>query len=286
MKLPFQTYDADKLGLSSVYHKSQKNIWNGKDVLLELINLHSLNISPEHKNSLIKILGLITYGEYAAWQVSSNLTYEIQDFEAKMAATSQVFDEARHFYTICDYLKKVLDFEPNNLTLSLAAQRGFENILQTESLAKKLLGMQLMVEPVAITIFHALRNSRIEPILADLLEYYIVDEARHIALGTKYLPEEIKKLSYPNIISLFVWQSNILKLEIDGLFDLKDDFKCLGIDYLEIFKVAEKKQIEAAQELFKELKWDISIEQKIKFITRNYLQLKMLLSGESLFSGI
>ena len=51
-----------------------------------------------------------------------------------------------------------------------------------------------MIEPVAITIFRFIRKSNVDPILTDLLEYFEKDEARHIALGVKYLPKLIKQM--------------------------------------------------------------------------------------------
>jgi hypothetical protein len=44
------------------------------------------------------------WGELAAWKISAQLADELEPLEAKLAATSQVHDEARHFYVMHDYL--------------------------------------------------------------------------------------------------------------------------------------------------------------------------------------
>ena len=278
-----KSYD-NKHTLDKTYHKGMTHIWNGKDVLSDLITKHgsdddipiwlSKTISDKKRRALSRVLSLIVWGEYAAWQTSSSLSFEIEEFGAKMAATSQAHDEARHYFTMCDYLKRVLDIPINDVVISKTATAGLKAVANAGTLPKKLLGMQLMVEPVAITIFHALRKSDIEPILCELLELYIMDEARHIALGVKQLPLEIEKMSWSQIIQLFAWQARLLKFEIDGLFELKDDLEVLGIDYIKLFEEAEKRQIAAANEMADHLNWNLPIEMLIKKVTRTYMNAK------------
>lgn len=265
----------DHPNLSNIYHKGQKYIWDGEKTLESLIAKHGLIKLPENKRiALSKILSLIVWGEYAAWQTSSILAFELNDFNAKMAATSQVHDEARHFYVMCDYLERVLGISLNNTKISEDSKRGLDTIIGVSSLSKRLLGMQLMVEPVAITIFRLLQKADIEPILTELLSLYIKDESRHIALGVKHLPVEIKKLSWYQLIDLFLWQSKLLKYEIDGLLDLKPSLDCIGIDYKELFIEAEQRQIDAAKEMLEVLGWNIPIDSIIRKITRTYIKLK------------
>ena len=99
-----------------------------------------------------------------------------------MAATSQTHDEARHFYVMHDYLE-LLGYEP--MELPAGPRRVIESILHADSLAKKLLGMQLMVEPIALTLFQIVRENNLEPVLCELLPYYERDEARHVAQGPR-----------------------------------------------------------------------------------------------------
>ncbi len=110
-----------------------------------------------------------------------------------------------------------------------------------------------MVEPVAITLFRLVRNSEVEPVLCELLEYYEKDEARHIALGVQYLPTLIQNMSYPELFFLFIWQLKVMITEVDGLKELEKDFEVLGFEPDEVFKMAEKKQLEAMEMLGEEL---------------------------------
>lgn len=268
----------DKHTLDKVYYKGMVNIWNGRTLLPELLQKYPLStraFTEEKREALTKVLSLIVWGEYAAWQTSNALSFEISEYDAKMAATSQAHDEARHYFTMCDYITIVLDKPMNEVVISSTATAGLEAVVSANTLPKKLLGMQLMVEPVAITIFHQLRASNIEPVLCDLLIRYIQDEARHISLGVRQLPREIEKMSWTQISQLMIWQTRLLKYEIDGLFELRDSLEVLGLDYYKLFQEAERRQIDAANEMIDHLGWKLPIESLIKRVTRIYLKAKI-----------
>ena len=244
------SFDQTKV-LENLYHKGQQNIWDGKEVLSSLIKEHGpVKLSREEIESIKNIFSVIFWGEYAAWNISSDLALRLESFDAKMAATSQAHDEARHFYVMRDYLNHI-GVEPEPLPYGSAKTLNF--VLNTNSLAKKLLGMQLMVEPIAITIFKFVIRSKVDPVLCNLLRLYEIDEARHIALGIKYLPSLISKMSYYEVLDLFVWQLRLMLMEVDGLKELKDDFENLGFNVDEVYYLAENKQLEAAKKMGEEL---------------------------------
>ena len=256
MIIPFDIYyqflsdDTDKL--DKVYHKGQDKIWDGKEVLDSLLEKYGdLDISPEHSLALKNILSIIFWGEYVAWNVASDLSSKLDDFGAKMAAVSQAHDEARHFYVMGDYLKKRLNYRPK--AIMPAAFRVLNGVGKTNNLAKKLLGMQLMVEPIAISIFRFLRKSNVDPVLSDLLEYYERDEARHIALGMKYLPNMIKKMNALQFLDFVIWQIRMINAEIAGLKSIEEDLKVLGLDPIEVFDFTEKKQMDCLKTLSVEM---------------------------------
>ena len=102
-----------------------------------------IRLAPEKKQALAQIFSTILWGELAAWSISADLALQLEDTEAKMAATSQVFDEARHFYIMRDYLL-ALDCEIPPLDGYTHAV--LTELLDTHRLVDKLLGMQLIVE--------------------------------------------------------------------------------------------------------------------------------------------
>ena len=154
--------------LENIYHRGQDNIWNGKRVLQSLIDEHGLpDIESSKKKAIENIFAIILEGEYVAWNVSAQLSYMIDDQGAKMAAISQAHDEARHFYVMKDYLE-LLGYKPRELSKSVLYV--LDQVSNTPDLARKLLGMQLMIEPIALTVFRFVRKSEIDPVLSGLLE--------------------------------------------------------------------------------------------------------------------
>ncbi len=237
--------------LEGVYHKAQDKIWNGTEVLNELLEIHGpISISEEYSEAIKNIFSIILWGELVAWKVSLQLGAHIDDFSAKMAATSQAHDEARHFYVMKDYLD-LLGHNPG--PLSPKVSKVLEEVLHTKNLAKKLLGMQLMVEPIALTIFRFTRKLNVEPILTDLLAFYEIDESRHIALGIQYLPKLIKRMNKLQLASLVIWQAKVINAEIKGLKEIENDVIALGLEPLEIFEYAEKKQMECFELIAKQM---------------------------------
>lgn len=253
MIIPFDFYykNTDK-NLDKVYHRGQDKIWDGKKVLNQLFSRYENHqIDPEKEQALKNILSVILWGEYVAWNVSSEMSAQFNDYGAKMAAVSQAHDEARHFYVMRDYLRRRFNYTPS--AIFAPALSVLKQVSSTKNLAKKILGMQLMIEPVAITIFRFLRMSKVDPILTDLLEYYEKDEARHISLGVKHLPSLIKEMNFIQLGFFIFWQLRMIDYEIRGLKYMEKDFKTLGIDPLKVFNFAEQKQIKCLMILSDEM---------------------------------
>ena len=252
MIVPFDAYYDDKRHLEKVYHRGQQKIWDGVEVLDNLLEKYpNPNLGEEEKKSLKNILSIILWGEYVAWNVSSEMSSKFSNYGAKMAAVSQAHDEARHFYVMRNYLQQRLDYRPT--AIFKPALRVLDEVSKTNSLAKKLLGLQLMIEPVALTIFRFIRLSKVDPVLEELLEYYEIDEARHIALGVKYLPELLKKMSFWEKSMFIAWQIKLVVFEIKGLKSIENDLRVLGIDPRMVFEFAENKQMKCLKELSGEM---------------------------------
>jgi ribonucleotide reductase beta subunit family protein with ferritin-like domain len=118
--------------LERLYHVGQNNIWDGREVLDALIKKHGPpKLPPDKKESALKVLSILLWGELAAWAISADLAERIDDVEAKMAATSQAHDEARHFYVLRDYLRALGEPVPH---LGGIGRRLLLSILETPSL--------------------------------------------------------------------------------------------------------------------------------------------------------
>jgi hypothetical protein len=213
--------------LERLYHVGQDQAWDGRRVLAELVARHGPpRLRPDRREPALKLLSVLLWGELAAWAISADLAERIDDVDAKMAATSQAHDEARHFYVLRDYLAALGEPVPHLGGIGRALLVG---ILETGSLAHKLVGMQLLVESNALSIFHALVESGIEPVLADLLPYYEKDEARHVGLGTMYLPRLLRRLSTVEAARLSLFQIRCVGLLMTAGNLMRRDFEALGL---------------------------------------------------------
>lgn len=263
--IPYDMFDLDQTArevkvartLSNIYHKGQRLSWDGKTVLPELLETHGgIQMSPESRTAMQGIMAVILWGELAAWKISADLALRLEPFGARLAATSQTHDEARHFYTMYDYLEELGEVPTQ---LPPATARMLENVLRAPTLPQRLLGMQLMVEPLALTIFQIVRKRRVEPVLADLLALYERDEARHVALGVLHLPRLIRGMTLDEAARFWVWQMRELWAQFDMLKELLPHFRALGIDPRDVVDVAKRKQLLAIRMMMEELGYDLPV---------------------------
>jgi hypothetical protein len=243
--------------LANIYHKGQRKIWDGKEVLAELVDKHGgIELPAQQRKAIQELFAVILWGELAAWKISADLALRLEPLEAKLAATSQTHDEARHFYTMVDYLELIGDLPTE---LPPRTRRVLESVLEADSLPKKLVGMQLMVEPMALTLFQLVREKRIEPVLCDLLELYERDEARHVALGVLHMPKLLAGMTTAEAMNFWTWEFREYWAQIDMLKELQPSFEALGIDVRDVVRVGRNKQIRANKMLMEELGYDIQI---------------------------
>ena len=228
--------------LERLYHVGARNAWDGKKVLGDLLAKHNgIRLDADKKRALAEIFSTILWGELAAWSISADLALQLEDTEAKMAATSQVFDEARHFYVMRDYLL-ALDVEIP--PLDGYTHTVLTELLDTDRLVDKLLGMQLIVESVAVTLFRGVAQAGVEPVLSELMPYFERDEARHVGLGVLYLPKLLAKLGPIEAARLKMKQLKIVTLIGWGTHLKKRHFETLGMDNNDGFRRGTRLQRE------------------------------------------
>ncbi|MDD9942732.1 MAG: ferritin-like domain-containing protein [Myxococcales bacterium] len=211
-----------------IYHVGQHHSWSGKDVLRDLLRKHGgIDLPPDKRAALREISSTLLWGELAAWSISADLALQLKTVEAKMAATSQTHDEARHFYTLRDYLLELGGELPQ---LDGYSHTVLTSILDSSCLAEQLLALQLIVENLAVNTFKALQKAQVEPVLAELLSYFERDEARHIGLGVLYLPELLEQLTPLQAFRLQLFQVKVATLIGWGAQLRRPYYEALGID--------------------------------------------------------
>ena len=136
------------------------------------------------------LLSQFLHGEQGALFAAAQVTESVPWLDAKLFGSTQVMDEARHVEVFHRYLEEKLErrYEINdNLYVVVDA------IMSDARWDMKFLGMQIMIEGLALGSFGLLRHLTQEPMLKELLRYVITDEARHVHYGVLALKEYIAK---------------------------------------------------------------------------------------------
>ncbi|MDQ3368691.1 MAG: ferritin-like domain-containing protein [Myxococcota bacterium] len=145
---------------------------------------HKLNME-----SFSWTLSQFLHGEQGALLATAQLVDSVQDLDSKLYAASQVVDEARHVDVFNRYTHTKIGFSyPVNPHLKTL----LDMILKDSRWDMKFLGMQIMVEGLALAAFAMIRNNTNEPLLKALTAYVIGDEARHVAFGVLSLKDYYK----------------------------------------------------------------------------------------------
>ena len=137
-------------------------------------------------------LSQFLHGEQGALICTGLITSTVPWIDAKYYAATQVMDEARHVEVFGRYLQdKLGGAYPVNPQLKLL----LDDIIKDSRWDITYLGMQIMVEGLALAAFGFMHMLTEEPLLKKLLRYVMSDEARHVAFGVISLQEQYQNLS-------------------------------------------------------------------------------------------
>src|SRR5437773_2472046 len=194
-------YEPTHAELETLCETAKKNQWNGSTaidwsrrvgaegpVLNVKLAFAGTNffarLSEEQQREIeIKVsawrLSQFLHGEQGALVVCGQLVNAIPELDAKLYASTQVVDEGRHVEVFERYVKKLHKIYPVDPLL-----KGLlDEILVTNLWELKLLGMQMIIEGLAIAAFNVMRKQTADPTLAQLLDYVLQDEGRHVNFG-------------------------------------------------------------------------------------------------------
>jgi hypothetical protein len=132
------------------------------------------------------VLSQFLHGEQGALLAATQLVSSVPDIDSKYYAATQVMDEARHVEVYDRYLHEKIGF---SYPISPYLKRLLDLILTDGRWDMKLLGMQIMVEGLALAAFGMIRSQTQEPLLKKLTHYVMLDEARHVAYGVLSLKD-------------------------------------------------------------------------------------------------
>jgi hypothetical protein len=221
-------YGRSRRGLSRLYEKAKTSQWNATtdlpwdtDVDQERL-AQTMATSPEtarfralaaeHSSELSKwteadwlhfrveqqnnLLSQFLHGEQGALLCTAKIVEQTPWVDAKYYAATQVVDEARHVEVFSRYIdEKLSGHHPINPHLG----RLLDVIIEDDRWDITYLGMQVMVEGLALAAFGFIHQLTQEPLLKQLLRYVMSDEARHVAFGVLSLTELYDQMSESEI---------------------------------------------------------------------------------------
>ena len=142
-------------------------------------------------------LSQFMHGEQGALLCTAKIVESVPWIDAKYYAATQVVDEARHVEVFAQYLDTQLGGigYPVNHHLGLL----LDDIINDSRWDITYLGMQIMVEGLALAAFGFMHQTTQEPLLKKLLRYVMSDEARHVAFGVLSLKEVYEDMTHAEL---------------------------------------------------------------------------------------
>ena len=132
------------------------------------------------------------HGEQGALTVAARIVESVPDMDSKFYAATQAMDEARHVELFSRFMREKIDlYYPINDDLG----RLLHDALTDSRWDFPYLGMQVLIEGLALAAFGVHRDVATNPLVKQLLAYVMQDEARHVAFGRLALRDYYAELT-------------------------------------------------------------------------------------------
>lgn len=143
------------------------------------------------KHALLSwLLSQFFHGEQGALFAAAQVTECVPWLDAKLYGSTQVADEGRHVEVFHTYLTQKLE---KLYTIDDNLHVVTDAIMTDSRWDMKFLGMQIMIEGLALGAFSSIRHATGDPLLKEVLKYVISDEARHVHYGVLALTKFYRK---------------------------------------------------------------------------------------------
>jgi len=207
-------YDGDQPEMRRLYEQAKRDQWNaatdidwtrplegaGGLIADDLVDIHGTKfwdrLSEDQRVELNRRvtrwrLSTLVHGEHGAMLVCSQMVENVQGQDAKLFQATQVVDEARHN----EVLQRYLGLRLGGQTYPLAGnvKEIFDTLLGTSAWYLKTIGLQLVAETFAVSLFRMLAESSKDEILREVCRRILGDEARHMGFGMLSLPAVVKE---------------------------------------------------------------------------------------------
>ncbi|MFO1392414.1 MAG: ferritin-like domain-containing protein [Steroidobacteraceae bacterium] len=212
-------YQGDYPEMYDLYRRAVQNQWDGDRQLdwstdvdplsperpvfplelapMEGLAAHGIRLTRDEQMRFVAdfsswMLSQFMHGEQGALYASAQVTESVHWVDGKFYGATQVMDEARHLEVFLRYLETKLGklYQVNDNLFSI-----MDALMRDSRWDMKFLGMQIMIEGLALGAFGTMYQATREPLLKEMLRYVIQDEARHVHYGVLALKRHFAELS-------------------------------------------------------------------------------------------
>jgi hypothetical protein len=206
-------YELGKGKVEDLYKRAKQNQWDADEILPWNTEVDPSNplmtdrSSVYHKmpffnrlskkqretfiaHSTAQLLSQFLHGEQGALMTAACVTHSVPDATAKLYAATQTMDEARHVEVYAKYCDKIAMVYPMSPWLKAL----IDATLKSDRYEKVMIGMNMIVEGLALGAFNNMYQSTTCPLLKAITFNVMRDESRHVSFGHAYLGPVIKKL--------------------------------------------------------------------------------------------
>ncbi len=227
-------YESQVAKLDDLYNRAKENQWNAADLEWDTpIDPSSPLIATEHSqyermpffhklskqqqetftaHSTAQLLSQFLHGEQGALLTAATVAHGVPDIKAKYYAATQTVDEARHVEVYDRYVNKIAIHYPMVPWL----KQLIDVTLQTNNFCKVMIGMNMIVEGLALGAFNNMYRQTHEPLLKSITFNVMRDEARHVSFGHIYLKPTIAALHADEKEDLAQFAYDAVKILMDG----------------------------------------------------------------------
>jgi hypothetical protein len=176
----------------------------------------------------------ILHGEQGALNLSASLCHILRDPGAQEYAANQAREEARHVTAFGRYVKARWG-KPLPVGATLGAL--LSEMVHAQEVYKKIVGMQLLVEGLAMGTFASLFNHSRDPLLVKLCQLAMTDEAFHHKFGKIWADRTIPKLDQSERELIEDWAASCFQTLLFNLVNpeqKKDLYAQFGLDWQQV----------------------------------------------------
>lgn len=232
-------YDEGRDRLISLYQKGKDKQWDAQKRIDWDIEVDPYNVAglPENFNPLFGseiwdrmtqkerdefgrhqgswLFSQFLHGEQGALNVSARIVQSVPDLDSKFYAATQTMDEARHVELYGKFVhEKIGMYYPINQDLAKLLAESLED----SRWDLPYLGMQVLIEGLALAAFGLYRDLSANPLVKQLLAYVMQDEARHVAFGRLALKDHYAELTEKE-------RAEREEFVVEGCYLMRDRFK-------------------------------------------------------------